>query len=309
MSETTPANPLSLLSRRIEALVDAAAPAVVAVQSSGRHHGHHLASGFLWRPGTVVTAASAIEGEAGLAVALADKTLPVEVAGSDPSTGIAVLRAVEGGLPEPTLPTRREPARVGGIALALGRGDGGPIATLGMVSVASGPWQSRRGGSLDQLIVLDMQLGPRSKGGAVLDSEGALLGMALHGPRQRVVVIPAATIERIVPKLLADGRIERGYLGVGLHPIRLDEALAAVHALPDRRASMVVSVDPSGPARKAGVLVGDVIVGFDGAPVAGLRSLLGKLTPESVGSVAELKLLRAGQIASARVAIAPRPAA
>jgi S1-C subfamily serine protease len=72
---------------------------------------------------------------------------------------------------------------------------------------------------------------------------------------------------------------------------------------------MVVSVDPDGPARKGGVLVGDVIVGFNGEPVPGLRSLLGRLTPESVGSVAELRLLRAGQIATARVAIGARPAA
>src|SRR5262249_43383071 len=140
------------------------------------------------------------------------------------------------------------------------------------------------------LIRLDMRLGPRSKGGIVIDGEGALLGMALLGPRQRPLVIPAATIERVAPRLLANGRIERGYLGVGLHPIQPDDALAAVHALPDRRASIVVSLDPDGPARKGGILVGDVIVGFNGEPVSGMRSLLGKLTPESVGNVAELRL-------------------
>jgi S1-C subfamily serine protease len=116
-----------------------------------------------------------------------------------------------------------------------------------------------------------------------------------------------STIERVGAQLLADGRIRHGYLGVGLHGIRLDEALAASLSLPDRRAIMVISVDPNGPARTAGVYVGDVIVGFDGEPVSGVRSLLARLTPESVGTSAELKLLRAGQIATAKVAIGANP--
>ena len=117
-----------------------------------------------------------------------------------------------------------------------------------------------------------------------------------------------STIERVGAQLLADGRIRRGYLGVGLHGIRLDEALAASLSLPDRRAIMVVSVDPNGPARTAGVLVGDVIVQFDGEAVPGVRSLFARLTPpESVGKSAELKMLRAGQIATARVAIGATP--
>jgi S1-C subfamily serine protease len=106
----------------------------------------------------------------------------------------------------------------------------------------------------------------------VVDAEGRMLRMAVLGPRRKPLVIPIATIEQIAPKLVADGRIRRGYLGVGLHPVRLDEALAGANALPDRRASMVVSLDPGGPAGRAGVLLGDIIVGFDGDPVADLRS-------------------------------------
>jgi S1-C subfamily serine protease len=132
--------------------------------------------------------------------------------------------------------------------------------------------------------------------------------MTVFGPRQTTLVIPMSTIERVGAQLLADGRIRRGYLGVGLHGIRLDEALAASLSLPDRRAIMVLSVDPNGPACTAGILVGDVIVGFDGEAVSGVRSLFARLTPESVGKSAELKMLRAGQIATARVAIGASPA-
>jgi S1-C subfamily serine protease len=304
MSVPTDLNPLTALSGRLEQLADGAGGAVVGVQAQGRH----AASGFVWRPGAVVTAASAVETEDDPSVTLGERALAARVAGRDAATGIAVL-SVPDGLPEPPRVTPSGGERVGRMVLALGRGDAGLIATLGMVSTVSGPWQSQRGGSLDRLILLDMRLGQRSKGGIVVDGDGALLGMALLGPRQRPLVIPASTIERVAPKLLADGRVERGYLGVGLHPIRLDDALAAVHGLDERRASMVVSVDPDGPARKGGVLVGDVIVAFNGEPVPGMRSLIGRLTPESVGGVAELKLLRAGQIATARVAVAPRPAA
>ena len=303
MSEPTTFDALSALSRRLEGLVTAASGAVVGVRS----HGRLAASGIVWKPGVVVTASEAIEADDDLSVIAADKPLGARLAGRDPSTGIAVLRVSE-GLPEPQRLADGAGARVGQMVLALGRAEEGIVASLGMVSVAGGAWQSRRGGKIDQLIRLDMRLGAQSEGGIVVDSAGAVLGMVLLGPRRRPLVIPAATIERIAPKLLADGRIERGYLGVGLHSIRLDDALAAVHALADKRASMVVSVDPDGPARKAGILIGDVIVELDGEPLPGPRSLLAKLTPESVGNVAQLKLLRAGQIATARVAIGARPA-
>ncbi|HWE17726.1 MAG TPA: trypsin-like peptidase domain-containing protein [Hyphomicrobiaceae bacterium] len=303
MSEPSTFDALSALSRRLEELAAVPSGAVVGVRS----HGRLAASGIVWKPGVVVTASDAIESDDDLSVVTPDKPLGARLAGQDPATGIAVLRVSE-GLPEPQNLAVGAGARVGQMVLALGRGEEGIVASLGMVSVAGGTWQSRRGGRIDRLIRLDMRLGAQSEGGIVVDSAGATLGMVLLGPRRRPLVIPAATIERVAPKLLADGRIARGYLGVGLHSIRLDDALAAVHALADRRASMVVSVDPDGPAREAGILIGDVIVELDGAPLPGPRSLLAKLTPESVGNVAQLKLLRAGQIATARVAIGARPA-
>ena len=176
-----------------------------------------------------------------------------------------------------------------------------------MVSTAGGPWQSLRGGSIDGLIRLDMRLEPRREGALVIDAEGAPLGMAVLGPRRRPLVIPMATIERIAPRLLADGRIRRGYLGLGLQSLRLDEALAQAHALPSRRGIMVVSLDPNGPARAAGVHVGDIIISLDGEAVGGVRSLFARLTPESVGRDAELRMVRAGQIATAKVTIGASP--
>jgi S1-C subfamily serine protease len=233
--------------------------------------------------------------------------VPAQLAGRDPATDIAVLRFAHEGSAMPPLAAPGD-AQVGDMVLAVGRGNEGPIAALGMVSVAGPAWRSRRGGSIDALIRLDLHLDPRAEGGVVLDAAGRFVGMAVLGPRQRPLVIPAATIERVAPRLLAEGRIARGYLGVGGYPIRLDEALAGLHALPGRRAVMVVSLAPDGPARKAGVLLGDVIVSLDGESVPGVRALSRRLGPETVGQPAELKLLRAGQMTTVRVTIAASPA-
>jgi S1-C subfamily serine protease len=303
MSEPTTANPLLALSGQLQHLAEAASHAVVAI----RLHGRLVASGLVWQPGVIATASDALEADDDISVvAGADQVASAQFAGRDPTTDIAVLRLSD-NLPMPARVTTSDPARVGQMVLALGRGEDGVIASLGMVSVAGGPWQSMRGGTIDSLIRLDMRLGRRSEGSLVIDSEGRGLGMAVFGPRQTPLVIPMSTIEYVGAQLLTDGRIRRGYLGVGLHGIRLDEASAASLSLPDRRAIMVVSVDPNGPARTGGVHVGDVIVGFDGQPVSGVRGLFARLTPESIGRSAELKLLRAGQIATARVAIAPAP--
>jgi S1-C subfamily serine protease len=303
MSQQPTANSLQALSRQLEHLAEAAAHAVVGI----RLHGRLVASGLVWKPGVVVTASDPLEADDDISVIPADRpAVSAQFAGRDPTTDVAVLR-LSNNLPEPARVTMRDAARVGQIVLALGRGEEGVIANLGMVSVAGGPWQSMRGGNIDSLIRLDMRLSRRSEGGLVVDSEGRVLGMPVFGPRQTTLVIPMPTIERVGAQLLADGCIRRGYLGVGLHGIRLDEALAASLSLPDRRAIMVVSVDPNGPARTAGVLVGDVIIGFDGEAVSGVRSLLARLTPESVGKSAELKLLRAGEVTTASVAIGASP--
>jgi S1-C subfamily serine protease len=301
MAEQT--NPFASLSTCLTELAERAGKAVVGVRS----HGRLVASGFAWRADAAVAASDALEADDDLSLILADgSVVAAELAGRDPTTDIAVLRLKNTALqPAPAASTG---VRVGQLVLALGRGTAGSIASLGMVATAAGPWQSMRGGSIDSLLRIDMRLDPRAEGGMVVDAEGALLGMPVFGPRRRTLVIPMATIERVAPKLLAEGRIRRGYLGLGLQPIRLDEALAQANGLPGRRGIMVISLDPSGPARAGGVHVGDIIISVDGEAVAGMRGLHARLTPESVGKAAVLKVVRAGQVATANVTIGASPA-
>jgi S1-C subfamily serine protease len=304
MSEQIAANPLLALSSQLRQLAESAAESIVGVRS----HGRPIASGFVWKPGVVVTASDALEADDEISViAVGDRSIQAQLAGRDPTTDIAVLRLAE-ELNGPAPVSASDEVGVGQMVVALGRGREGVVANLGCVSVAGGAWQSRRGGRIDKLIRLDLRLDRQAEGGIVVDAEGRALGMPVFGPRRQPLIIPMSTVDRIAPKLLADGRIHRGYLGVGVHSVRLDETLAAAHALPDRRAAMIVSVDRDGAAGKAGVLLGDIIVSFDGEPVAGLRSLFARLSPESVGKAVELKLLRGGQTASATVTIGASPA-
>jgi S1-C subfamily serine protease len=304
MPELTNPNPLSALSGQIQRLVDGAAGAIVGVRS----HGRSVASGFAWKPGVVVTASDALEADDDISIAAGDKTVEAKLAGRDPTTDIAVLR-VSDSLPASAAPLTPSPeAAVGQMVVAVGRGKDGVIAALGCIAVAGGAWQSRRGGSIDRLIRLDLRLHRHAEGGLVLDAEGRALGMPVFGPRQRPLIIPLATIDLIAPKLLADGRIRRGYLGVGLHPIRLDDSVAATRGSADRRAVMVVSVAPDGPAGKAGLLLGDILLSFNGEPVSGLRNLFARLSPESVDQPAELTLLRGGQVTNAKLTIGASPA-
>ena len=119
---------------------------------------------------------------------------------------------------------------------------------------------------------------------------------AVLGPR-RVLVIPAATIERVAGRLETHGRIARGYLGVGLQAVKLDDGAGA----------MVMSVDKSGPAAAAGIRQGDVIVGWNDEKLSGVRPLLRSLGPDSVGRVVELLVRRGGEPTRLTLTIGERP--
>jgi len=128
---------------------------------------------------------------------------------------------------------------------------------------------------------------------------GSAIGMAVRGAR-RVLVIPSATIERVGrPAFESHGRIARGYLGLGLQPVKLDDGVGA----------MVMSVDKSGPSATAGLRQGDIIVGWNDQTLASVRKLLHALGPDSVGTVVDLAVRRGGEPARFKVTIAERPEA
>ncbi|HVG47865.1 MAG TPA: S1C family serine protease [Rubellimicrobium sp.] len=287
---------LAELSEEISALSERLAPHVVAVQS-----GPATFSGFVWRDDLVVTAEEALESEDGLAVTLPDGTrAAATLIGRDPSTDVALLR-LDHMVPRVAAPLDGQTARrIGEIALALGRGDDGPVAALGVVSVVGPAWRSLRGGTIDARLLLDLRLPLALEGGLAVDANGKVFGMTVFGPRRSTLVIPAATIERVAAHLLRHGRVARGYLGLGLQPVWLDGS--------GEEGVLVSSVASDGPGREAGVLQGDIVARFAGERVGGMRALMARLGPESVGQTVELGLLRAGQPRDVTITIGERPA-
>lgn len=284
-------SPLSSLSTALAATIATAAPSLVSV-----HSHRSRATGFVWKPGLIITADEALADEGDIIIAFADGTTrAASIAGRDHTTDIALLRF--DGTDVAPMPLMAEVPPLGALAVIAAADQGTPVAALAMVSKSAGPWRSLRGGDIAARIELDTRLRPSSEGGLVLDATGHAIGMAVRGPR-RTLVIPTATIERVAGRLETHGRIARGYLGAGLQPVRLDDGLGA----------MVMSIDKSGPAAAAGLRQGDIITALNKEPFRGMRGLMRELGPYSVGAVVELAALRAGEPVQVALTIGERPA-
>ncbi len=302
MAEST--NPLVVFSDQAAELVGRTAGSVVAVHGGGRRS----SSGIHWRSGVIVTAEEVLERDEDIKLTLpGGRQVAASLAGRDPSTDVAVLRFQPDGLPTASTADAAS-LRPGHVVLAIGHHAGGPIASLGIVAVVGEAWHSLRGGTIDSFIRLDLALSPAAEGGALADGHGRVVGMAVLGPRRRALAIPTSTIDRVVDQLLAKGHVFRGYLGAGLQPVRLGRR--SHEAQPSAgRGVLVVSVDPDGPAARAGLLVGDIVTAWNAKPVDRVREVMLNLGPESVGNTVDLDLLRGGAATVLKVAIGERPVA
>jgi S1-C subfamily serine protease len=298
-------NPLSHLSHAIEAQVTAAQGLVVGVRNSSRRH----ISATLWQPDAVVTSEQAVGDRDEYEVVTASgATARARIAGRDPGTNLLVLQTDTPLTDAPSTATsvQRSTARVGSLALALSAdGTGAPTARLGLVSSVGPQWYSRAGGRIEQRIALDIRLRRTEEGGPVLDAEGALLGMSTLGPPGVVLVIPVATLERVVPQLLRDGQVPRGWLGLGLQPVAVPEPLR--DAAGETTGMMVMSIAADGPGAVAGVIAGDILLTIDGAPMRGLRRVIAQLDDASVGRTVALRIIRGGEVSTLNVLITARP--
>jgi S1-C subfamily serine protease len=294
-------NPLLALSDHIAGVVERTASVVVGVDSGGRTP----ASGIHWRAGVIVTAEETLERDESIMVTLpGGRQVAATLAGRDPSTDVAVLRVQPDGLASAETADATA-LRAGHIVLAIGSHDGAPIASLGIVGFAGGAWHSSRGGAIDRLLRLDLALNPLAEGGVLVDVTGHVLGMTVLGPRRRVLAIPSTTIDRAVEQLLSKGHIARGYLGAGLQNVRLGRGPKGPSD--SGRGILIVSIDPEGPATRAGLLVGDIITAWNANPVTQVREVMRLLGPDSVGSTVDLRLLRAGAPADLKITIGERP--
>jgi S1-C subfamily serine protease len=211
------------LSNALARETDRAAAGIVAVHTEQRGS----SSGVIWRSGIIVTAEHALRRDEEIHVTLPDgRVVPAALVGRDASTDLAVLKCAEGASP---ITEFADPAALkpGSLALAVGRTRAsGPVAALGVVSLVTGERRTWVGAALSPYIRLDIGLQPTAVGGAVIDASGRAIGIATpRFARFGAIAVPTATVNRVVDALLKAGHIPHGYLGVGLHPVRIPEAL------------------------------------------------------------------------------------
>jgi S1-C subfamily serine protease len=293
---------LSQFSEALAARAQAARDGVVAIRLGHERH----VTGMLWQSGVVVGSEQALPRKDDFElVAPSGAIVSARMAGRDSSTNIAILKLSE-SIAAPAIDAGE--ARAGAIALAIGAdGTGGVTTRLGIVNSAGPEWHSSRGGLIDRRIVLDVHLAGREEGGPVFDAAGACLGMSTFGPRGQVIVIPAATINRVVPQLVRNGRIARGWLGVALQAVAVPESLR--ENADQSSGLMVMSVAENGPAAQAGIVAGDIILSIDGTPAHRFRRIARLLGTDSIGRKADIRLIRSGAVITVQTIIAERHAA
>ncbi len=279
----TPISSLTDLSRELAQAVETGEQAVAAV------HGRPQipSSGILWRDGVVVTTDHTLKRHEDLSVTLPNgQTLPATLAGRDTGTDIAVLKIAETGV----LAAKTADAaslKAGNLVLALGRrGENGVTVSFGVVSAIGSSWRTWRGGAVDRFIRPDLNIYPGFSGGALVDTEGSVIGLNTSAlTRGSGVTIPVLTVGRVVEDLLARGHVRRGYLGVGLHPVELPGGLAGL---------IILSIEPGGPAAKSGIFVGDVLISLEGRPVTDTDDVQAHLGGDRVGKPLTAELVRGG---------------
>lgn len=294
-----PTDPLEQLSEALADRLAAASPFVVAIRTGRRDY-----SGILWRDDVVVTSEQILPDTTDFTILRAGTNIAARLAGRDAGTNVAALRLSQGlgGL----LPPVEATPRAGSLALIVGAdSNGAPTGRLGMVHATGPAWNSEAGGRIDSLLRLDARLAA-DEGGPVLTLGNKLIGMSTAGPRRRALVIPAATIDRVLGPLLTEGRVPRGWLGVGLQHVAVPERMR--DAAGRDAGMMVVGLASGSPAEQAGVLPGDIILEVDGRQTGRARGLATSLLPDRIGQPATLKLIRAGEVRMVTVTIGARPA-
>jgi S1-C subfamily serine protease len=297
------------LSNALAAATARAAAHTVAVHTGPRGS----SSGVVWRAGIIVTAEHALRSDEEIRITLPDqrpehRVVSATLVGRDLTTDLAVLKCPEAVAPVPAFADCTA-LGAGHLTLVVGRTRAsGPVAALGAVSLAVAERRHWGGTILSPYLRLDIALQPTAIGGAVVDARGGVIGIATPKfARFGAIAIPHATVNRVADVLLSKGHVPRGYLGVGLQPVRLPSELPVAAQRKGKTANIVLDVAPESPAHKAGILIGDLLLSLDGHEVHHPGDVHSTLGPDSIGKTFVAQLLRAGELGEVRITITERP--
>jgi S1-C subfamily serine protease len=307
---------IGLLDAYSRAVIDAAeavGPAVVHIEVEDRRptrgrQPRGSGSGLVFTPdGYVLTNSHVVHGAAKMDVTLADgRRCGADVAGDDPGTDLAVIRISASDLPMARLGDSRD-LRVGQLVVAIGNPLGFQwTVTAGVVSALGRSLRSQAGRLIDGIIQTDAALNPGNSGGPLVSSRGEVIGLntaIILGAQGLCFAIPSSTVLYVAPRLIRDGRIRRGWLGVAGQTVAIPPHAINVFGLRGNGGVIVISVERGSPADAAGVKDRDVIVELDGEAVSSIDDLQRLLTGERVGRAVDLAIVRRSE----RLVLRPVP--
>src|SRR5579862_6735180 len=292
---------LDAYSQTVMQVAEKIGPAVVAIEvetsrRSGRQ-GRGGGSGFLFTPdGFMLTNSHVVHDAADIEVTLTGgRRYQGVLIGDDPQTDLAVVRILASDLKAAPLGDSSK-LRPGQVVVAIGNPYGFQwTVTAGVVSALGRSLRSQSGRLIDNVVQTDAALNPGNSGGPLVNSHGEVIGVntAVILPAQGICfAIPSSTAQFVAQRLIRDGAIHRGWLGVGGQNVTLHRRVALHHGLDGEGGVLVLGVEPSSPAARAGLREGDVIVRFGPARVAGIDDLHRRLTKDAVRKAERLGSLR-----------------
>jgi S1-C subfamily serine protease len=310
---------LDAYSRAVVGAVERVAPAVVSIdvhrRGSTARRSHTQAgsgSGFVFASdGLILTNSHVVEQAAEIGVTLPDgRERAADLIGRDPDTDVAVVRISAPDLTAVELGDSRR-LRPGQLVVAIGNPYGFQhTVTAGVVSALGRSLRATTGRLIEHVIQTDAALNPGNSGGPLVDSAGRVVGVntaIIAGGQGLSFAVPVSTVATVLPALLRDGRVRRGYLGVAGQDIPLLRRVSRFHRLPQAAGVLVISVEANGPSKSAGVREGDIIVSLDTHAVTSIDDIHRLLTEDRVGTTVVLGILRGTERLDISVPVRDRP--
>jgi S1-C subfamily serine protease len=294
---------LDAYSQAVISVVENVGPAVVAVnvrkERSYRPEGEGAGSGLIFTPdGFILTNNHVVENSAVVTISLMeDRTLEAQLVGADPATDLAVVR-----ISSPDLPIARlgdsTSLRVGQLAVAIGNPLGfQSTVSAGVISALGRTLRSQSGRLIENVIQTDVALNPGNSGGPLVDSRGRVIGIntamifMAHGIS---FAIPISTAKWVVSELITHGKVRRALLGISAHVRPITRRLQRQLDLKVPTLVEVITVEPNGPAQKAGLMRGDLISSLNDQKIATVDDIHRQLSKWPPGTPVRLKIIRNG---------------
>jgi len=307
---------LDAYSKAVTSAAEKVSPSVVNIEALHRGRSPYGmsprlggGSGFIFTPdGFILTNSHVVHGSGAIEVTLSDgRHFLADLIGDDSDTDLAVIRIHAANLAAASLGDSQA-LRVGQLVVAIGNPYGFQCTvTAGVVSALGRSFRSSSGRLIDEMIQTDAALNPGNSGGPLVTARGEVIGVntAIILPAQGICfAIPSSTAQFIVGRLIKDGKIRRGYIGVGGQNVPLPDGVVRFNQLELNSGVLVIWVEPNSPAAQAGLREGDVIVGFGDRPIGRIDDLHRSLTEEAIGVRAVLTAIRHAE--KLALAIVPR---